>query len=93
MRAPDRFVRTSGRRALGCASVAGEVLDLAERHGSLRELQVAVLIPLELELAKRTEVNNWSPRPWVTVVTTVLHDPRRQRERRARTQSKRTGGE
>jgi hypothetical protein len=69
------------------------VLDLAERRGSLRELQVAVLIPLELELAKRTEVNNWSPRPWVTVVTTVLHDHRRQRERRARTQSKRTGGE
>src|SRR5918994_241273 len=77
MRAPGRFARASGRWALACAYVAGEVLDLAERHGSLRELQAAVLIPLELELATRTEIDGWIARRWVTVVTTVLGDRRR----------------
>jgi hypothetical protein len=93
MRASGRFARASGRWALACAYVAGEVLDVAERHGPLPELQAVVLIPLELELATRSEVDDWSPRRWVTTVTTALHDYRRQRERHARTRSKRTGGE
>ena len=91
VRAPGRFARASGRWALACAYLAGEVLDLADRHGSLRELQAAVLIPLELDLATRTQINTWSPRPWVTAVTTVLHDYRRARDRQTRARSRRTG--
>ena len=90
MRAPDRLARASGRWALACAYVAGEVLDVAERHGSLAELQAAVLVPLELELATRTEISSGSPRPWVMAVTTVLADYRRARKRQARARSQRT---
>lgn len=92
-RAPGRFAPASGRWALACAYVVGEVLDLAERYGPLTDLQAGVLIPLELELATRSEVEDWSPVPWVTAVTTALHDHRRRCERQARTRSKRTGGE
>lgn len=88
--APGRFARASGRWALACAYLAGEVLDLAERRGSLLELQAEVLIPLELELATRTDINAWDPRPWVTAVTIELNDYRRARERQARARPKRT---
>jgi hypothetical protein len=88
MRMPDRFVPASGRWALACAYVAGEVLDLAERHGPLPELQASVLVPLELELATRPDVKRWSPRPWVTAITTSLGDYRRARERQTRARSR-----
>jgi hypothetical protein len=93
VRAQHRLARASDHWALASAYVAGEVLDLAERLGSLRELQAAVLIPLELELASRPEIDRWSPRPWVIVVTTTLGDYGRAHERHGRARSRRTGGE
>jgi hypothetical protein len=72
------------------AYVAGEVLDLAERHGSLRRLQSAVLIPLELELATRADINTWRPGPWVATLTTALGDHKRAWDRQAKARSRRT---
>ena len=74
--------RASGRWALACAYLAGEVLDLAERHGPLDRLQAELLIPLELELATRAEVHAWSPGPWVTAVTDALAAYERERAHR-----------
>jgi hypothetical protein len=90
MRTRGRFARASGRWALACAYVAGEVLDLAERHGSLRRLQSAVLIPLELELATRADINTWRPGPWVATLTTALGDHKRAWDRQAKARSRRT---
>jgi len=58
------------------------VLDLAERHGPLDRLQAELLIPLELELATRAEVDAWSPGPWVTAVTDALAAYERERAHR-----------
>lgn len=90
MRAPASFTRASGHWAHACAYLAGEVLDLAGRHGPLPQLQTRLLIPLELDLATRTELNAWGPRPWVMAVTTALDDYRRTRKRQARTQPRRS---
>jgi hypothetical protein len=40
---------------------------------SLRDLQESVLIPLELDLAERTDVPFWTSRQWVSAVTAELH--------------------
>lgn len=91
VRTRGRFAQASGRWALACAYVAGEVLDVAERHGSLHHLQSAVLIPLEHELAARADIDTWSPGPWVVAVTTALADYRQARERQAKARSRRRG--
>jgi hypothetical protein len=38
-----------------CCYLAGELLALAERRGSLAELQATALVPLELELISRAD--------------------------------------
>jgi hypothetical protein len=91
IRAPRGFAPSAGRWSVACAYVAGDVLDLADEHGSLAALQAAVLIPLELELATRRDIDHWGPRPWVDAITALLGDHRQARERQARTRSRRTG--
>jgi hypothetical protein len=52
--------------------LAGEVLRHAQTWGSLAEVQRAVLVPLELELASRPEVEKWKPARWVVAVQEAL---------------------
>jgi hypothetical protein len=64
------------------------VLALAEKYGPLAEVQHSVLVPLELELASRSEVDWWSPGQWVFAVRKALgaySAARRRAELRART--------
>jgi hypothetical protein len=53
------------------AYLATEVLRQAE-HRSLGDVQEAVLMPLELDLASRSEVDRWSPGRWVQAVERAL---------------------
>jgi len=62
-----------------CCYLAGELLDLAERRGSLAELQATALVPLELELITRRELACWRPGAWVATVMAVLPDDRQMR--------------
>lgn len=82
VRSPGQFAQAPGRWAVACAYVAGEVLDLAERYGPLADVQAAILVPLEIDPARRTGTDPWYPRPWVTAVTAAL-DEHRQARRRA----------
>lgn len=59
--------------------LALEVLEAAERQGSLDEVQETVLIPLELSLAGRSEVEHWSCSRWVQAVRTALGQQRHAR--------------
>jgi hypothetical protein len=73
--------RASARWRDACSYVAGEVLDLAERRGSLCELQATVLMPLELELMSRREAASWAPGQWVAAVMAILHEHGHRRPR------------
>jgi hypothetical protein len=44
-----------------CCYLAGVLLDLAQRRGSLTELQVTALVPFELDLISRQDVAWWMP--------------------------------
>lgn len=61
--------------------LAVEVLGVAGADSSLAELQHEVLVPLELDLAARTEVGSWRPKQLVLAVEHALDDCRRLRRR------------
>ena len=52
--------------------LAAELIDLTDDAGSLAEVQRSVLVPLELELASRGEVDGWEPHRWVGAVEAAL---------------------
>lgn len=72
-RAPSR----RWRAAQGYLAV--EVLEAAERLGSLAEVQASVLVPLELSLASRAEVAHWGCNRWVRAVRSALGEQRHAR--------------
>ena len=57
--------------------LAGQVLELAGRLGSLGEVQRTVLVPLELQLAGRATVEWWDEGQWVSAVDGALEVQRR----------------
>jgi hypothetical protein len=57
--------------------LASEVLWQAEQYGCLEEVQEAVLMPLELDLAFRREVVRWRPGRWAQAVEKALTEQRR----------------
>lgn len=59
--------------------LAVEVLEAAERLGSLTEIQETVLVPLELSLASRVEVAHWGCSRWVRAVRSALGEQRHAR--------------
>lgn len=59
--------------------LAVEVLEAAERQGSLSDLQASVLVPLELSLAGRSEVVHWNCSRWVHAVRSALAQQRHAR--------------
>lgn len=62
-----------------CCYLAGELLDLAERRGSLAELQTTALVPLELELISHRALACSRPGTWVATVMAALPDHRQMR--------------
>jgi hypothetical protein len=54
--------------------LAYQVLDLVREDVSLAELQATTLLPLELELAARQQVERWTPRRWADVVVDAIRD-------------------
>ncbi|MDA8301258.1 MAG: hypothetical protein M0005_06865 [Actinomycetota bacterium] len=60
--------------------LAGEVLREARSSGSLARLQREVLVPLELDLARSSEVVAWWPAQWVAAVERALHQPHRAKQ-------------
>ena len=57
--------------------LAAEVLWQAAQYGSLEKVQEAVLMPLELDLASRTDVIRWRRRRWAQAVEQALTQQRR----------------
>ena len=62
------------------AYLAGEVLRESRSSGSLARLQREVLVPLELDFARSSEVVAWWPAQWVAAVERALHQPHRARQ-------------
>lgn len=56
--------------------LATELLRTAGPDGSLHALQRDVLVPLELDLARRRDVAGWTPQHWVNVVRAALRESR-----------------
>jgi hypothetical protein len=54
--------------------LAYELLELTDDDETLAELQADVLVPLELEMAARAEVAEWSPRQWVDAVDVAIRN-------------------
>ena len=54
------------------AYLVAEVLDAAGRVGTLAEVQWTALVPLEMVLATRPDVGDWSCRQWVDAVRAGL---------------------
>ncbi len=52
--------------------LAGSVLDASDRSGGLELVQARVLVPLELELSSRSEVERWDRRRWVSTIEAAL---------------------
>lgn len=75
---PDDLRRTADDSRVGPGStrewraarayVAAELLEATARDQSLAETQRQLLIPLELRLAARSDVERWTPQRWVATV-------------------------
>jgi len=70
----DKPRRTGRSWRVARSHLAFEVLDLTDLQFTLAELQSSVLIPLELEMAARTDVAGWTPRQWVDLVEDALRN-------------------
>ena len=72
---PHRSRRAARSWRTARSFLASEVLDLTDAQFTLTDLQASVLIPLELEMAARSEVSRWTPRRWVETVDRAIRDP------------------
>ncbi len=54
--------------------LAHQVLDLTDTPYTLADLQSAILIPLELQMANRPEVDRWTPRQWIDTVDHAIRN-------------------
>jgi hypothetical protein len=68
---PVRPRRTGRSWRIARSFLAHQVLDLVSDI-SLEELQSTVLLPLELELAARRDVEQWTPRRWAETVDAAI---------------------
>ena len=71
---PDWSRRASRSWRVARSYLAYEVLDLTDLEFTLADLQASVLIPLELEMAARADVADWTPRQWVDLVEDALRN-------------------
>lgn len=70
---PEQQLAFDGQWHRARSYLAAELLALAGRSCPLVDLQRDVLVPLELDLASRPEVNGWSPPQWVSCVETAVY--------------------
>ena len=54
--------------------LAHRVLDLTDAAYTLADMQSAILIPLELQMADRPEVDRWTPRQWIDTVDHAIRN-------------------
>ena len=71
---PPKPRRITHSWRLARSHLAYQVLDLTDTHGTLVDLQSAILIPLELQMADRPEVHRWTPRQWVDTVDHAIRN-------------------
>jgi hypothetical protein len=71
---PDRPRGASRSWRVARSYLAYEVLDLTDLEFTLADLQASVLIPLELEMAARADIADWTPRQWVDLVEDALRN-------------------
>lgn len=71
---PSRPRRAVRNWRIARSYLATEVLDLADAEFTLRDMQSAILVPLELEMAARPEVGRWTPRQWLDVVDYAIRN-------------------
>ena len=71
---PGRVRRPGRSWAIARTYMAYEVLDLVDDEFTLADMQATVLVPLELEMAARSEVGRWSPRQWVDTVDFAIRN-------------------
>ncbi len=70
--APMESRRSAPSWSVARSLVALEIFALTDEGMSLSELQAEVLIPLELELASRTDVSRWSAPRWSDAVDSAI---------------------
>ncbi len=71
---PGRIRRCGRTWAIARAYMAYEVLDLVDAEFTLADMQATILVPLELEMAARSEVDRWSPRQWLDTVDFAIRN-------------------
>ena len=54
--------------------LAYEIVDMTNPEFTLEEMQAAVLIPIELQMAASPEVSRWSSRQWVGAVDEAIRN-------------------
>src|SRR6185312_6688949 len=64
--------RTGRSWRIARSYLAYQVLDLANEDCMLEDFQSTVLLPLELGLAARPEIEQWTPRRWVDTVDELI---------------------
>jgi hypothetical protein len=77
---PNRCRRAGRRWRIARSFLAYQVLELTGVELALTDLQASVLIPLELEMANRSEVSRWTPRQWVDTVDRAIRNQDSSRE-------------
>ena len=71
---PSRPRRAGRSWRIARSYLAYQVLDLTDARFTLSDLQTSILIPLELEMAARSEVSRWTPRQWVDTVDSAIRN-------------------
>ena len=71
---PYRNRRFSRSWRIARSYLAAEIFDLVDPEYTLEDMQAAVLLPIELEMAASPEVSRWSPRQWVDAVDDAIRN-------------------
>lgn len=71
---PYRNRRFSRSWRIARSYLASEVFELVDPEYTLEDMQAAVLLPIELEMASSLEVSRWTPRQWVDAVDEAIRN-------------------
>ncbi len=71
---PYRNRRTTRSWRIARSYLASEIFELVNPEYTLEEMQAAVLLPIELEMASSMEVDRWSPREWVDALDDAIRN-------------------
>ncbi len=71
---PYRNRRVTRSWRIARSYLAYELFDLIDPEFTLDDIQAAVLVPIELQMAASPEVSRWSPRQWVEVVDDAIRN-------------------